>query len=320
MAKPAWWIRPILFIAFLYSLVWGLAIIFAPEYVFRSTSVELPNHIYIWQTLGAIEVMLGISYLIAIANPYRHWAPILMGLGYKLLSTAIFFNGAIGNSSLMNLSDYIFIDNLIWVIPFGAILINVYHRNMRSDDLLIEAFDDDQITLDMFDTSEGIDLQEMTHRWPTMVVFLRHFGCTFCREALKDIAEQRKQIEAKGIRVLLVHMLEDEEEARRQVVMFGGETLQNMPLLSDPEGILYKKFKLRRGTLWQLLGGKVLFRGLVAGIINGNGIGKEMGDMTQMPGVFVMHEGNVVKKYIHASSADRPEYIKIADLTNTKAA
>lgn len=319
LAKPSWWIRPILFVAFVYSLVWGLAIIFLPEYVFQTASVELPNHIYIWQTLGAVEMVLGISYLLAFSNPYKHWSPVFMGLGYKLIATFVFLNSALANPDLFNLSNYIFIDNLIWVIPFVAILINVYRRSFRSDELLIEAFDDDQITLDMFDTSEGIDLKEMTHRWPTMVVFLRHFGCTFCREALQDIAQQRQSIEAKGVRILLVHMLEDEDEARRQVVTYG-PGLEDLPLLSDPEGILYKKFRLRRGTWWQLLGGKVLFRGFVAGIIKGNGIGKEMGDMTQMPGIFVMHQEQILNKYVHTSCADRPAYIKIADIGNQKAA
>lgn len=319
MAKPAWWIRPLLFVAFLYSLVWGLAIVFLPGYIFQQASIELPNHIYIWQTLGVIELVLGFGYLIAFVNPFRHWAPVFIGLMYKLLATGVFLKGAMVNASLMNLTDYVFIDNLIWVIPFTAILVATYRRNQRSDDILIEAFDDDEITLDMFETTEGLDLQEMTHRWPTMVVFLRHFGCTFCREALQDLSAQRAEIEKNGVRILLVHMLEDETEARMQVMQFG-PGLADVPMISDPEGILYKKFKLRRGTFWQLLGGKVLFRGVVAGMVKGNGLGKEMGDMMQMPGVFVLHKGEILKKYIHRSSADRPKYTKISCIDQSKAA
>jgi hypothetical protein len=58
----------------------------------------------------------------------------------------------------------------------------------------------------------------------------------------------------------------------------------------------------------------------VAGVIKGNGIGKEMGDMTQMPGIFVVYKDEIVKKYIHKSSADRPEYDKLANLKNKEAA
>ncbi|CAN5368428.1 hypothetical protein BH09BAC1_BH09BAC1_14170 [soil metagenome] len=319
LAKPSWWIRPLLFIAFVYSLAWGLAIIFAPGYVFTNAVVELPNHIYMWQTLGAIEIMLGIGYFISFINPYRHWAPVFIGVGYKIVSTAIFINGALSNGELINLSNYVFIDNLIWLLPFVAILVQTYRHSLRGDDLLIETFEDDQITLDMFETSEGVDLNEMTHRSPTMVVFLRHFGCTFCREALLDISQQRKQIEAKGVKIILVHMLEDEDEARNQVAFYGPD-LVDIALISDPEGILYKKFRLRRGTFWQLLGGKVVFRALSAGILKGKGLGKEMGDTLPMPGVFVMHLGEVIKKYVHTSSADRPKYTQIADVSNEEAA
>jgi peroxiredoxin len=319
LAKPSWWIRPLLFVAFLYNLFWGFTNIFFPEYIFIVSDLEIPNYLYIWQTLGAIEVVLAVGYFIALINPYRHWAPIVIGFTFKILSSVIFFKAAIANNELLHLGNYIFIDNLIWLIPFTAIMVNVYRRSFRSDELLLEAFDDEYITYDMFDTSEGIDLKEMSERWPTMVVFLRHFGCTFCRETLQDIAKQRKAIEAQGIRILLVHMLEDTDEARRQVIAYG-QGLDDIPLLSDPEGILYKKFKLRRGTLWQLLGGKVLFRGFVAGVLKGNGIGKEMGDMTQMPGIFVVYKSEIVKKYVHKSSADRPEYTKLASFKNKEAA
>lgn len=320
LAKPVWWIRPVLFVAFIYSLVWGLATIFFPEYVFFTTSLDLPNYLYIWQTLGAIEVVLSIGYVIAIINPYKHWALIALGFGYKLLAAGIFFNAAFHNQELFNLSNYIYFDDILWLIPFTAILVNVYRRSFRSDELMLEAFDDDLVTYDMFDTSEGITLQEMTERQPTMLVFLRHFGCTFCREALCDISKQRKEIESKGVRLVLVHMLEDEEEAKRQVEFYGWGKLNDVPTISDPEGMLYKKFKLRRGTFWQLLGGKVLFRGIIAGIFKYRGIGKEMGDMMQMPGVFVLFKGQILNKYVHQSSADRPKYTKLAEIDKNKAA
>lgn len=315
LAKPTWWIRPILFMAFLYNLVWGIATIFFPEYVFRTASLELPTYLFIWQTLGAVEVVMAFGYLIAIINPYRHWSPVALGLVFKLLSAAIFFNAAIGSAALSGINNYIFIDDLIWLLPFAAILTNVYRRSFRSDELMLEAFDDEMISWDMFDTSEGITLQQMADQQPTMVVFLRHFGCTFCREALCDLSKQREAIEANGVRILLVHMLEDNEEARRQIVFYGWGKLNNLPMLSDPEGMLYKKFKLRRGTFWQLLGGKVLIRGIIAGIFKYRGLGKEMGDMMQMPGLFVIYQDKILKKFVHKSSADRPPYIKLATLS-----
>jgi hypothetical protein len=142
-----------------------------------------------------------------------------------------------------------------------------------------------------------------------MLVFLRHFGCTFCREAMRDIAAQKNQIEDKGTRILVVHMLEDEDAAYEQLKKFG---LEDLPTVSDPEKLLYKKFRLRQGTIAQLAGIKVWFRGFEKGLIGGLGIGNAMGDIYQMPGIFLIHHGKIVKQFIHQSAADRPPYIELA--------
>jgi peroxiredoxin len=165
----------------------------------------------------------------------------------------------------------------------------------------------------MFETSEGISVDEMTNKTPVMMVFLRHFGCTFCREAMQDISSQRSLIEKKGTRILIVHMLEDEDTALEQLQKFG---LHNIPTLSDPEKLLYKKFQLRHGSLFQLFGLKVIFRGVIKGLFGGLGIGKSMGDPFQMPGIFLVYKGIVVKQFIHSSAADRPVYTQLAECEN----
>ena len=38
------------------------------------------------------------------------------------------------------------------------------------------------------------------------------------------------------------------------------------------------------------------------------------GDGTQMPGVFLIHESQVVRRFIHANAADRPDYAALAQL------
>ncbi|MGP1310160.1 MAG: hypothetical protein ACTS27_08185, partial [Phycisphaerales bacterium] len=38
-----------------------------------------------------------------------------------------------------------------------------------------------------------------------LLVFLRHAGCTFCREALADVAKRRRRIENAKVRIVLVH-------------------------------------------------------------------------------------------------------------------
>ena len=44
----------------------------------------------------------------------------------------------------------------------------------------------------------GATLEQLSADSPTLVVFLRHAGCMFCREALSDLSRQRAAIEPTG--------------------------------------------------------------------------------------------------------------------------
>ena len=67
-----------------------------------------------------------------------------------------------------------------------------------------------QDTLETAVTQRGENLAELSEVAPVLLVFLRHAGCTFCRETLGDIARSRSAIEATGARIVLVHMGDSE--------------------------------------------------------------------------------------------------------------
>jgi hypothetical protein len=73
---------------------------------------------------------------------------------------------------------------------------------------------------------------------------------------------------------------------------------------------------LRRGKVSQLLGLSVWWRGLKS-FLAGHRPGALEGDGTQMPGVFLIHQGRVVRRFIHANAADRPDYAALAQLPVT---
>ena len=152
-------------------------------------------------------------------------------------------------------------------------------------------------------------LVDLSFESPLLIVFLRHFGCTFCREALADIARQRDAIAARGVRIVAVHMA-PEAEAAGIFLCYG---LADLDRISDPERRLYRAFGLKEGRVSQLLGPKVWWRGFVAGLLRGHGVGRVRGNGFQMPGAFIFHEGGVVRSMIHRSAADRPDYIALAE-------
>src|SRR5216683_5656397 len=91
-------------------------------------------------------------------------------------------------------------------------------------------------------SQNGQTLASLIAERDVFLVFLRHFGCAFCREAVSDLVERRSAIEAQGTRLAFVH-LGSEEKAQWFFKPYG---LLDVPRFSDPEGRLYDEFGLVR--------------------------------------------------------------------------
>jgi peroxiredoxin len=159
-------------------------------------------------------------------------------------------------------------------------------------------------------TASGQRLVDLAQQSPVLLVFLRHAGCTFCREAVADIAKIRHEIECQGTRIVLVHM--GDRSAMEQLTQKYG--LNDLDRICDSEQLLYSAFGLRRGTFSQLFGLKVWWRGFVAGLLQGHGVGRPVADSRQMPGVFYVDQGLIARRFRHQSAADRPAYDEICRL------
>jgi len=144
---------------------------------------------------------------------------------------------------------------------------------------------------------------------PLLLVFLRHFGCTFCREAVDEISRKRAAIQARGARLAFVH-LGTEEKAKAFFLPYG---LADVPRFGDPEGRLYQKFGLMRAELRQYLNSESLFR-MVMAWMSGHFVGLPAGDVQRMPGTFLMQGNQIVKAFRHKLVSDRPDYVALASL------
>lgn len=156
-------------------------------------------------------------------------------------------------------------------------------------------------------TNLGHSLKELSDEQPVMLVFLRHFGCIFCREALADISKQREDIEKRGIKIVFVHMAEPEEAEK----YFHKYTLSGLEHISDPACRYYQAFGLVKGNFRQLFGLETWIRGFSA-VVEGHSAGAQLGDGFQMPGVFILQNGVIVESFIHKLASDRPDYGDLA--------
>ena len=161
--------------------------------------------------------------------------------------------------------------------------------------------------LDGTRTQSGQTLAALSGASPVLLVFLRHAGCTFCREAIGDVVRDRGAIEKAGVRIVLVHM-GDSEAIGKLTERYG---LGGVDRICDPDRKLYQAFGLNRGRLRQLFGPKVLWRALPERVLWRHGIGRLTADSFQMPGLFLIDESGILQRFRHRTAADRPDYAGI---------
>jgi len=153
-------------------------------------------------------------------------------------------------------------------------------------------------------SNKGISIQQLSEERVVMLVFLRHFGCIFCQEALRDISANRSDWENEGIEVVFVHQ-SDEESSEAYFSQFD---LSDMHRISDPECKIYEDFGLVKGSFSQLFGLQTMIRGFEVAKKGILPTAKRVGDGLQMPGIFLIKNGRVRDKYIHKNASDRPDY------------
>jgi hypothetical protein len=239
--------------------------------------------------MGLYSAVFGIGYLFVYKDPDKHWLVVLLAVLCKF-----------GVIFLMVKSEpLIVIGEAIWIPFFLGSLRATYRKYL--DTLRMEALPLDE-SLKSFKVGES-SLYDLSFREPLLLIFLRHAGCSFCRETLAALS--RKKID--DMTTVVVHMGRDKDGSYLREKF----KLPWVSFVSDPERSLYRSFGLRRGTFLQLFGPKVLLRGFNAAVIKRLGVGVIQGDGFQMPGAFVVHKGQVIYEERAVSASDQPNFEKI---------
>lgn len=297
------WTRQVLLAAAVYNLAWGAATILAPMAIFRWTGLQEPLYPQIWQCVGMIVGVYGIGYWIAAGDPFRHWPIVFVGFLGKILGPIGFVGAALSGELPWSWGLTIVTNDLIWWIPFAAVLyLAVRHHADSSASLSGISRKQAMSTIRGHQNASLIELSEDA---PTLVVFLRHSGCTFCRETLSDLVEAQHEIKRLGANLAVVHM----GQPMDGTLLLQKYGLDEVHHFSDPNCYLYRAFDLTRGRLRQLFGVQVLRRGLVA-LWRGHGLGRLAGDGFRMPGAFVIFDGEVMAAFRAEVVSDRLNYVR----------
>ncbi len=195
----------VLLAAAAYGLSWGVLLIFFPSAVLAWLGMGNAAHLEVAQGVGLVFAVYGIGCALVSPAPARHWPIVLVGLLGTLLAPATLISAAL-HDDLPWEAVWLIGANLAWCVPF-ALILRVSAEEFLADGGVEREARDRMMLKHM--TQQGYSLFELSQLQPTLVVFLRHVGCTFCREALSDISQQRAEIEAQGTQIAFVTMSEE---------------------------------------------------------------------------------------------------------------
>ncbi len=151
-----------------------------------------------------------------------------------------------------------------------------------------------------FRLSSGESLADASETQPLVLVFLRHFGCTFTRQILRGLEALKQSADRQGARLVLVHLLKHGDEIR----YLGGH--DDVDRIADPHSRLYRAFGLGNGGFLELFGPRVWWFGMIS-VFKGCGAGYLAGNALQMPGAFLFHQGKITAAQRARSASDLPD-------------
>ncbi len=140
-----------------------------------------------------------------------------------------------------------------------------------------------------------------------LIVFLRHFGCMFCRETLSDMRS----------------ISESDPRFPNPLFFFQGSPTEGRAFLrrywpglravADPRAEVYEGFGVQRGGLTKMFGPAV-WSAKSRAESKGHRNGERMGDIWRMPGVFLTRESEVLWAHDYRHAADHPDYQLICEV------
>jgi hypothetical protein len=158
-------------------------------------------------------------------------------------------------------------------------------------------------------SESGASLLELAEASPVLLVFLRHFGCSFCRQAINDVAELRPELDKRGVRPVFVH-LGTPERAKPFFDYYG---IGDVERVSDPEAKVYQLpvFAISRIHPVLTLFQPSVWAGWLKGAIFKHGIGAIREDGKQMQAIFFLKGPKVVREFRYKTIADEPNYLRL---------
>jgi hypothetical protein len=158
-------------------------------------------------------------------------------------------------------------------------------------------------------------LRDQLGEGPTLLVFLRHFGCPFCRETIAGLREATLR-DADYPAVLFFY-----QGSPTEGKAFMRRYWPEARAVADPDAHFYERLGIGRGGIMQMFHPgvvPVLLRARARGLLGGLSE-RGAGDERRMPGLFLVRGPEIVWSHRARHQADHPEFARIPELAGIAA-
>lgn len=150
-------------------------------------------------------------------------------------------------------------------------------------------------------------LRDQLGETPTLLVFLRHFGCLFCRETVADLRAIAERDAA------FPPVLFFTQSGSTELRAFLRRDWPGARAVADPGRHFYAAFGIERMSPLGLLR-PALWAAERRARAKGHERGERTGDVWRLPGVFLVERARVLWSYEFRHAGDHPEWTAIPAL------
>jgi len=258
---------------------------------FSAVNNHIVNFIFVFIFFNS-----GISLIFSAFNPVRFWPLIFLALIFYIQVLFLIIYNAYQNNFVFQVGELLgTFYCLLVTFGYGAILRFVYMLNLANEHFDLLSFEESLLN---FKSNNNKSIAQLSKDKTVLVVFLRHFGCVFCRKLLQTLKDHKTYLDEKKIDPILVTM----SNSKTAQLYLNSYNIDQCDFISDSDRKLYRSFGVTRGKFYQIFGLKVWWKTFVLGVLQGYGFRKTVGDAYQMSGVFLIKDSRVLKSFM-------PEYI-----------
>lgn len=138
---------------------------------------------------------------------------------------------------------------------------------------------------------------------PTLVSFLRHFGCIHCRSRLAQLEEAKETIQSAGLQSIAISLGEP-----KHAIRYCGKLAPSLTCLVSTENDAYYTYGLRQGTFSELMSHSFdIAKASAKAFAKGHIQGSATGDAHMLPGTFIVDKaGTIHYAYYSKYAGDDP--------------